>query len=315
MGLMVRAQSPEDYPAIAALEHAVLGFPISPADVEQQATDVNPQFTAVVAELDGRLVGRAVAGMMHRYTPAGDLRCSVIVAPDARGRGVGTALWNELQPALQERRPVHLRANGNGSDPASVAWAERRGFRVSHRHLFQALDLTSFDVSPWSARLAELEAAGYRFVPFAQLRSPSAEAMMHRLDHEFSRATPAPEECTYLDFDAWRVWAFDSEGAFPEGWMVLLTPNGDWAGYTFMQRERAGGDVAHIFLTGVTEGYRGKGLSVPLKVAAAVNAARLGIVRMTTLNHVANAPIVAANRTIGFRVEEEIIRLVKECAW
>lgn len=311
----MRAQNPGDYVAIAALEQAVLGFPISAADVAAQASERNPLFTALVAELDGQVVGRAAAGMMHRHTPPGDMRCSVVVGPEFRGRGIGSTLWEGLQPALAERKPAHLRVNGNADDPASVAWAERRGFRVTHRHLFQALDLTAFDAAPWASRLADLEARGYRFVPFAAIRSPEAEATMHRLDHEYSRATPSPEECTYLDFDAWRTWAFDSEGAFPEGWTVLLAPGGEWAGFTFMQRESAGGDAAHIFLTGITEGYRGMGLSVPLKVASAANAARLGIRRMTTLNHVANERIVAINREIGFRVEQDILRLVKPCSW
>lgn|GEM_PF-4214122 len=55
------------YTTIAAMESAILGFPISPADVAAQAAD--EPFQAIVAEMDGRLGYRLDQGIYRLVKP------------------------------------------------------------------------------------------------------------------------------------------------------------------------------------------------------------------------------------------------------
>jgi len=298
--LIIRRQTPADYPAIAALE----GMP--PEEVAAQAAG-SPGFTGLVAVHEsGRLLGRASAGFMPHATPAGDLRCLVQVVPAERRHGVGAALWHDLLEAVRPQHPAHLRANGSPHDPESVAWAQRRGFAVTQHLLYQSLDLAALDPAPWAALVA---ASPFTFVTFDRLRSPAGEQRLHAMYQEYLSHTPDAAESPYQPFAPWREFAFGTEGAWPEGWMVALAPDGCWAGFTMAQLP--GPAVAHIYMTGVAPGFRGQGLGMSLKAAAALHARGAGIARMTTLNHVRNAPILAVNRRLGFRVEEEILRLVR----
>lgn len=312
MTVTIRPQTPADYPAIAALEAAIFNAPITAADVAGQGSEA--PFAGLLAERDGQIIGRAIAGEMKRHTPVGDMRCTVVVAEGARRQGVGRLLWDALQPFLVEQQPRHLRANGHDSCPEGVAWAERRGF-VSTQHLFsQALDLQAFDRAGCTAKLEPLLAQGFRFVPFAAVQTPANEVRLHDLYQTFLSHTPDSAEAPYMAFAPWRAWALESAEAWPAGWVVALAPGGEWAGFTLMQRHAPGAPGAHIFMTGVAPAYRGQGLATALKVTAAQIAIDAGLTTLTTLNHAANAPILALNRALGFVVRSGIHRLVKRFA-
>ncbi|HWI61113.1 MAG TPA: GNAT family N-acetyltransferase [Symbiobacteriaceae bacterium] len=299
MHFSIRPQVPDDYPGIGALEGETAEW------VAGQAAK-NPKFVGLVAVADGgQVLGRASAGFMHDYTEAGDMRCLVRVAPEHRRQGVGGALWKALLEAVALHRPKHLRANGDARYPEDVAWAERRGFAAKHHVIFQTLDLTAlpeFDLT-----------TGYRFVPFAELRSPEGERRLHAMFQEYETHTPDGGEWEYEPFDSWRTWTLDSENAWPEGWLVAIAPDGDWAGFTMAMRD--GTDRVHTIMTGVAPAHRGQGLGFAMKVAVARLAAELGFRRLSTLNHAANKPILAINRRLGFQVEEDILRLVLPCTW
>lgn len=310
MSLLIRPEAPSDHPAIAVMESAALGIAVTPEMVGEEARATS--FVAFVAQRDHRIIGRCKAGFMPEYTPTTDLRCSVVVEPSARRAGVGAALWEALQPIFRARGPAHLRANGNGLDPDSVAWAERRGFASLHRLLFQTLHLTDFDPAPWLPRMEALQAQGFQFVPYATLAAPENDAKLHRLYQQFLADTPDYTPGDSKPFDTWRSWAFESSHAWPQGWILLLSPDGEWVGFTFTQKSPPG---AHVFMTGVLPTYRKKGLAIPLKVAAALYAKEQGIAHLTTLNHAANERILAVNRSLGYEVTEDVIRLVKRCDW
>lgn len=312
MTIHIRPQNPSDFDAIAALESPIIGVPLDAGEVSRQA-ESGPLFCAVVAEHEGQVVGRASAGFMPQHTPTGDMRCLVAVSPQFRRQGIGTALWNALQPLLAERRPNNLRANVDATDPSDLAWALGRGFTVAHHHLFHTLDLTGLDPEVGRRYIDAAEQAGYRFVTFDQLRSPENELRFHRLYVELDADTPdfiPGDSPTWAD---WRRWALDGEGSAPELWMLAIAPDGTWAGLTMPQRDSE--ERAHIFLTGVTRPHRGRGLSVALKTLAARRARERGFRVMSTLNHASNQPILAANRLLGFTVAQSFYRIVKPCEW
>jgi GNAT superfamily N-acetyltransferase len=310
--LRIRPQTPADFAAIAVLESPIVGVPLDAGEIGKQA-ESGPSFCALVAERDGQVVGRASAGFMPQHTPAGDMRCLVAVSPRLRRQGIGTALWNALQALLAKRRPNNLRANVDATDSRDIAWAQGQGFAVEHHHLFHTLDLTRLDPLAGQCQIDEAERQGYRFVTFDQLRSPENEKRFHALYTELDAETPdfvAGDSPTWED---WQAWALDGESSTPALWVLAMAPDGSWAGLTMPQRDSA--ERAHIFLTGVTRAHRGKGLSVAMKALAARLARSQGYRVMSTLNHAANGPILAANRRLGYSVEQSIYRVVKPCAY
>lgn len=313
MPLTIRPQTPADFAAIGAMESPVIGVPFAAEEVARQAENAGPNFCALVAERDGKLIGRASAGFMPEHTPAGDMRCLVAILPEERGNSVGTALWEALQPLLAERRPNHLRANVDANDARSFAWAKHRGFGILHHHLFNQLDLAALDPGALQTHVAAAEARGFRFVPFAELRTPTNERRFHELYVACDRDTPDATDEDIPSWEEWRSWGLDAENSAPELWVVAIAPDGEWAGLTMPQRD--GQDRAHIFMTGVARPYRGQGLSVAMKAAAALGARARGLRVMTTLNHGSNQPILAANRRLGFAVVQSIYRMVKGCRW
>jgi GNAT superfamily N-acetyltransferase len=296
------------------MESHAFRYPFTADDVARLAAD--PLFVGLVAEWDGELVGRAGAGFSRSITPEGDMRCLVYTVPEARRQGVGQALWGALLEALGEWRPVHLRANGSPDDMASAEWAGRRGFEITQHLKHQHRDLSGgFDTAPFHAELEKAAARGFRFVPFAEVQTPETERRIHQLFCEFETDTPDGNEKELPSFEKWKGWALEAEGAWTEGWVVALAPGGDWAGFTMTHRNSKGSDRAHVYMTGIARAYRGQGLAVPMRVMALQIAAHAGITSMTTLNHAANAPMLAVNRRLGFVVDEEIYRLVKQCEW
>lgn len=312
--MQIRVQTEADYPGLVALVNELYdeGLTVEEYARQQAARQANPPFVVLVAEVDGRVVGRA-AGGVDSELPEGDMLCSVLVAPGMRGQGVGSALLTGLHGFYREHEPQRLRATIADEPPAVLAWAERRGFQPTYHILESRLDLASFDPGPLFGRVTEAEKRGTRFLPFSALRSPESETRLWKLYSEIRADTPDGAEWRETPRDEWLKWAFQEPVAWPDGWLVAVDGAGNWVGLTFMQRYVDDSGDAHIYMTGITREHRGQGLSTALKMAAACRAKEQGIAGLTTINEENNAPILAVNRRMGFVKTDGYYRLV--CPW
>lgn len=103
--VVVRVATAADLPAIAdvyndAVLHSVATFDVEPQPAElfaDRVASTRPGDHVLVAEQDGRVIGMAYAAT-YRPRPAydGTRETSVYLAPDARGRGLGRTLYDEL---------------------------------------------------------------------------------------------------------------------------------------------------------------------------------------------------------------------------
>ncbi len=105
-GLRIRAATPADLPAIAAIyAHAVLNgtasYEYDPPSLDEMTRRFDAIaagcFPYIVAHVDGHVLGYACASRFrqrpaYRFT----VEDSVYIAPEAQGRGVGTLLLGEL---------------------------------------------------------------------------------------------------------------------------------------------------------------------------------------------------------------------------
>ncbi|MFC4425872.1 GNAT family N-acetyltransferase [Deinococcus navajonensis] len=99
----------------------------------------------------------------------------------------------------------------------------------------------------------------------------------------------------------------------PEGVWLAVTPDGEWVGISELHMEIAArpGTVQNG-LTGVLPGWRGQGLALALKLAAARSALARGHTQARTNNHSINRPMLAVNEKLGFVRESATITLRKE---
>jgi L-amino acid N-acyltransferase YncA len=138
-GVHVRPATVDDAASIAAIYGPVVAstpasFEIDPPGGDEMARRIETTTAThpwLVAERDGELLGYAYAAPAH---PRGAYRWSVEVsiylAENARGRGLGGLLLDELLQLLRSAGFVTVRAGTTLPNDASVRLFESRGFTL-----------------------------------------------------------------------------------------------------------------------------------------------------------------------------------------
>lgn len=202
-----------------------------------------------------------------------------------------------LEGAAREAGASWLAADVADTDPESLAWAERRGFRT-HAHRFASeLDLTTFDETPHQAALARAEVQG---VTFTDLSGADGATVERYLNFVADRLTETPDLAGLPRWALGQVRGILHLDHDPRpDWLILAVgPDGEWVGTTAMVRYR---DLAYNELTATHPRARGRGLALPLKLHAIRRAREAGLTVMRTNNHSSNAPMLAVNRRLGFQ--------------
>jgi phosphinothricin acetyltransferase len=135
----VRRATRDDLPAIVAIynpyvRETAITFDLEEVTLEQrtawfQQFDATGRHQIFVAEVDGAVVGYAHSGPFRgkaAYDPS--VECTVYLAPDAKGNGIGRALYTDLFAALREEDVRRVIAGITLPNPASIALHERFGF-------------------------------------------------------------------------------------------------------------------------------------------------------------------------------------------
>src|SRR5207302_5086772 len=94
--------------------------------------------------------------------------------------------------------------------------------------------------------------------------------------------------------------ALDPHGSF------VVELDGRPAAFAWLIVDRERGLAAHE-MTGTRSDLRGRGLASAVKLATIRWAAENGISRIYTSNHEQNAPMLAVNRRLGYRVVAEVV--------
>src|SRR5439155_14345969 len=171
-------------------------------------------------------------------------------------------------------------------DAASREWAERRGFRPTYRMIRSRLELADLDVARHRAVVDGVRAAGLL------VEEPDDRDRLYAL---YTRLLlDVPEENEPLDRAV-----FDQHLDKPDAVVLVVRDGPAWVGQATVHP--MGRDGAWNAFTGVLAEYRGRGLATALKVADAEEVARRGRGWIETLNHAANAPMLAVNRALGYR--------------
>jgi GNAT superfamily N-acetyltransferase len=304
VSIAVRRAARDDYPKLAAIVNAVT--PEAPTTAENLAWQdtTYPGGARLLAELDGRTVGAGTVGRIFMLAPDFDAFWgSIEVLPDARRRGVGSALFAAIGGVARDAGKTHLHMPASTSRPESIAWLEHRGFVEYDRWKIVELDLADLTPPP-------VEAPPGVEITSLEDRPDLVEAV-HRVALEaFPDIPTGGEPMAAGTLDEFRARDVDRAGIPPGGFAVALDEaTGDAIGFASIMFLPGSTTRAYHDMTAVRRVWRGCGVGRALKQATIAWAVRSGLESLETGNEEANAPMRALNARLGYRARPDELTL------
>ena len=266
----------------------------TPPRIENLRHNLSAQAELVylVARLDGLPVG---CGFVYSDLPR-HAEAHVVVVPDARRLGIGSAMLAELGAVARAVNKDELEGEVRESDEESRAYFERRGYRVVGGEKAVALDLGAIDAPVPSPP------SGVRIVSRAE--RPDIVDELYPIGADAAEDIPGhPARPTY---EQWRAIDIDRPTRDPALFFIALAGD-EPIGYATI--DNFGSDAYHG-LTAVGRNWRRRGVATALKqvqIAAAKNA---GFRRLVTASEERNAPMRNLNEKLGYRPEPSLSTLV-----
>lgn len=302
-----------DYEALAEVWNSA--YPDYPETAEENRfydanRDPKCRHERFVAEWDGRVVGIGVydqaAGMYHPRK----FYVNVYVRADARGRGVGAALYDHVVRALEPYEPLTLRNGVREDAAAALRFARARGFVEEKRDWESRLDVAAFDPAPFDGLEARLASQGIAIRTLADLASdPMMPRKFYALFSEVRLDVPRVEPATPIAFERFSAWTFEAPDFLPEASFVALGGE-EYVGMSQLWKSEACADLM-TGLTAVKRAYRGRGVALALKLRGIRYAKGVGAPMIRTDNDSMNRPMLAINERLGFVRQPAWINLVK----
>ena len=271
----------DELPAYVAVWNAIPDA--EPVDVAQQRErrSRDGRRLYVLAELDGATAGCGFAGP-SQSEGRGFLAPRVL--PDARRRGVGTALLQELTRHLAALGFETASGHVDGADEGSLAFARRHGFEEVDRQVEQVRAITA-------AETPGVPPPGVVHVTLAERPELLRESYDLASEGYADLATFVPVEITLED------WLDGDGGNVPEGSFVALA-GGEIVGFSGLCRLPDG--TFEDGLTVVRRAWRGRGVAAALKRDKLAWASANGIAEIVTWTQNGNESMRALNERLGY---------------
>lgn len=253
------------------------------AQFRERAT---PERLVLVAELDRAIAG---SGLADRSEAAGRAFVAPRVLPEARRRGVGTALLRELTRHAASLGVDEAVAHVDGRDRGSIGFARRFGFKEIDREVQQVRRL-GHEREPAASLPETLEV-----VTIAERPELLRRAYELAREGYADMATDRPVTIAHED------WLRD-EATLPEGSFVALAA-GEIVGYAGLCRHDNPG-IAEDGLTVVRRGWRRRGLATALKRRELAWAAAHGFREIVTWTQRGNEGMRGVNEALGYTVRD-----------
>jgi GNAT superfamily N-acetyltransferase len=230
-------------------------------------------------------------GLVAPSDSPGRLFLAVRVLPRARGRGVGSALFDELVEHARRFEPDWLSGPVSAAEPESLAWAERRGFREYRRDVELVRRLQGDERYP-----PPLD--GIRIVEV----TPELRDAAYALTREAWEDLPVGIPLETPSFETW----LEEDLAGPIAFAAL---DGDeLVGFSALMARDAPGLLEHG-LTATRRTHRRRGIATALKQTQIAWAAANGYRELITFTQDANEGMQAINLGLGYEPQPPWIRV------
>ena len=303
----IRPIDPTDEPALRAYVDIVNAVtPDSPTSLEdlRWADQTYPGGAQFLALSDGRPVGAASTGRIYMYDAAFERYWfGIRVLPEARRKGVGTALWVATSTVARDAGKTGLQTDVSEAQADGVAFLLHRGFEVFERAMQVRLDLRGLTAPavdpPPGIILTTLEAR------------PDLEAGLHAVAVEAYADIPVADEPvtagTLEEFLARDI----RRAGVPAGGLAIAVDvaSGEVAGWASLLFAPGSETVAWHDMTAVRRAWRGRGVATALKRATIAWSVAHGLEALETSNDEGNAPMRAVNARLGYRPIPDLLTL------
>ncbi|GHH60859.1 GNAT family N-acetyltransferase [Lentzea cavernae] len=242
----------------------------------------------VVARENGKIVGYAQAELSEAEANAHLALVTVVVRPQHRRRGIGTALLRATPSLLDGQTVVESWSVGAGEPGEHFAAAH--GFRVVTSMTRQRLVLTDLP------ELGELP-DGYELVTW---NGAAPEELVEAYVEGLNSIADAPFGETALDqaYNTVESVREEEAQALSDRWVVLLLHGGEVAGVTVVERDSVKHDIAEQQQTVVLPAHRGKGLGRLIKARMLHELDGVGTIYTRTSSQ--NEHMLRVNHSLGF---------------
>jgi GNAT superfamily N-acetyltransferase len=248
------------------------------------------------AEVDGRIVGRVL--VMRNFFTAGSTTAifEVLVRESARRCGIGRALFKTGLAYAQELGADKLLSKFHETE-AGIGFATAHGFEFARAEAKSILDpRTVTEAPPGDVDLRPVSEVDPRLV--------------YEVDTQASLDMPLVEQFNEMPYDEWVHHVLEHPQFAADGSFCAMV-DGVAAATAFLNVDAETGRAVNVF-TGTLRAYRGRGLARAVKLASTHWAAEHGVTQIVTTNDEANAPMLAVNRSLGYRPAGREVDWLKE---
>jgi mycothiol synthase len=314
--LHIRPETPDDHARALEIDNTIQeDQPPNTLEEYRYRLSVLPpdiQRTAVVAERDGRIVGRAVWSRFIHVADPTAYRLSVAVDPPEQGRGVGSALHDMGIAALRQLGAGIVYGSIRESDAHARAFVTHRGFHELPKggDRPSRLDVSAARLDTCRAADERMRASGIRITTVAELGTD--DSTLHEIWEFESRTShdiPAGVDFQGFSFDHWRDFVIRGPTAALDAFWIALDGDRVIGMANLLIRT---GNVAENGYTAVDATYRGRGIARALKLRTVEWAREHGITHIYTHNHLNNVPMLRINDDMGYQPLRTSIEITKD---
>lgn len=300
----LRPDDPRHTEGFARVRNRALPYILyTPGSLAYDVTHAHPDahYRALIAELDGEVVGTAQVGIAYDSTRPGQGFLNVYVDPDRTRRGTGALLVRAAEEHLTAVGATQL-LTWVLDEPGNRAFAERRGYRASRSAHFLRLDLAGAALPPLQDPPpgVELRTAA----DFADDPRP-----LFALDAQTSTDEPGDVSHAFTDYEAWLRETWHHPLFSAELTTVALV---DGRPAAFSAARTDGGTRYGTVMTGTAAGFRGRGLAKLAKNDSLHRARAAGFTEAFTGNDSDNGAMIAINKWFGYEICATEVRHVRE---
>ncbi len=133
--------------------------------------------------------------------------------------------------------------------------------------------------------------------------------LVYAVDLEATLDTPQTEQVDHIPYDEWVQFVLEYPLFTADGSFCAIV-DGVAAAVSLFCADVESGRALNMF-TGTLRAYRGRGLALAVKIASTRWAAEHGVREIVTTNDETNAPMLAINRTLGYRPAGRYVEYLK----